>query len=228
MSDHTTLGHRVEAWMADHRPALDELMKAEGSRALHVEFLEAEGGVLPSREVRIDRARTASVRAWLRHLARGLEAELPEPALGVRIEQRFNQERLEALVLEANAATERRGRASPDVDARRDQLAGWMRLFAEGFGEEIFGEGTGPQTGKRLTEWWRDKNGRVDDIANKAAAAWAVPTGDAQDGNPFGRVEADERTIEAASVWAHVRVLADGLADLLTSHPNDARRVDPT
>ena len=227
MNSYNNLAERLEEWMVENRPGLDELMRAEGSRSLHLEFIEAEGGVLPTREERVFRARAASVRAWLRHLARALEAEINAPALSTRIERRFVPERLEALVLEANAATERRGRASPEVDARRDQLAAWMRLFAEGVGEEVVGEGCGPEIGKELRDWWRDKNGHVDDIAARAAAAWAVPTGDAQDGNPFGRVEGDERAHEAAAVWAHVRVLADGLEAVLTRHPTDTERVDP-
>lgn len=213
------LAARLEGWMVENRPALDELMRSEGSQALHLEFIEAEGGVMPSREMRHERARAASVRAWLRHLARALEAELPAPGVAARLEQRFNPERLEALVLEAQAVTERRGRAHPDVDSRRDQLVAWMRLFAAGVGEELIGDGEGPAAGKSLATWWESQTGRIDEITVDAAAAWPAPEGGAQDGNPFGRIENDERALEAASVWAHIRVLMDGLEGLLASGP---------
>ena len=71
------LAGRLVDWMAANRPALDELMAQEGSRAIHEEFILTEGGTLPDRSARIARARTASARAWMRHLAQAVAAELP-------------------------------------------------------------------------------------------------------------------------------------------------------
>ena len=69
------LGEALVVWMVDNRPALDERMKEEGSKALIQEFMAAEGGQgLPSPEERLDRARQASARAWLRHLAAAIQA----------------------------------------------------------------------------------------------------------------------------------------------------------
>ena len=71
------LADRLVDWMAANRSSLDELMAQEGSRAIHEEFILAEGGTLPDRSARIARARTASARAWMRHLAQAVAAELP-------------------------------------------------------------------------------------------------------------------------------------------------------
>ena len=54
------LGATLVTWMVDNRPALDERMKEEGSKALIQEFMAAEGGQgLPTPEERLDRARQA-------------------------------------------------------------------------------------------------------------------------------------------------------------------------
>ena len=69
------LGATLVTWMVDNRPGLDEKMKEEGSKALIQEFMAAEGGQgLPTPEERLDRARQASARAWLRHLAAAIQA----------------------------------------------------------------------------------------------------------------------------------------------------------
>ena len=69
------LGDVFVAWMVENRPALDERMKEEGSKALIQEFMAAEGGQgLPTPEERLDRARQASAHAWLRHLAAAIQA----------------------------------------------------------------------------------------------------------------------------------------------------------
>lgn len=204
------LAERLEGWMAEHRPSLDEMMREEGSRVLHLEFIQAEEGNLPDPETRRERAREASVRAWLRHLSHALEADTGQEGLAERMYRRFERERLEQLVLEERAATDRRGRAAPATDARTEQLGAWVRLFAEGAGEEIAPAVGGPELGRRVLGWWRANPGRVTEIAQAAETAW-VPQGESQDGNPFGRVAADARVQEAAAVWAHVRGLCEAL-----------------
>lgn len=68
------LGARLNEWMAENREQLDQMMAEEGSRAIHEEFMLAESGQLPDRETRIERARGASARAWLRHLGHAIAA----------------------------------------------------------------------------------------------------------------------------------------------------------
>src|SRR6476620_586952 len=116
----TGLADRLVRWMADNRSGLDERMAEEGSRAIHEEFLLAEGGALPDRATRIERARGASARAWMRHLAAALSENWPGagPDLPERM-RRWNAthpERLEAFTLEELAVLERRG-ASGDPHA---------------------------------------------------------------------------------------------------------------
>lgn len=210
--------------MAEHREELDALMRAEGSRALHEEFLLAEGGVLPDPDERVERARGASIRAWLRHLARALAAEVGDDTLAERLERRFVRERLEELVLEEAAVTERRGRAAPETDARREQLVAWMRVFAEGVGEELALPGGGPATGRAVAAWWRDNERLAAEVATHAEESWTTPAGGAQDGNPYGRVPDARRVTEAALVWGHVRALADALEAVTGDPPSRAPR----
>ncbi len=110
------LSGRLVAWMSEHRPALDALMAEEASRAVHLEFIAAEGGELPDREARLARAREASIRAWLRHLARAAAAEIPgAPAdLAPGLERRMaaHQERREAYELEEQALLAGLGRSN--------------------------------------------------------------------------------------------------------------------
>ena len=126
------LAGRLVDWMAANRPALDELMAQEGSRAIHEEFILAEGGTLPDRPARIARARTASARAWMRHLAHAVAAELPGTPADMperlTVWLNGNGERLEALVLEEPAALERRGASGdPQADRRDAELAATAR-----------------------------------------------------------------------------------------------------
>ena len=99
------LGEALVVWMVDNRPALDERMKEEGSKALIQEFMAAEGGQgLPSPEERLDRARQASARAWLRHLAAAIQANWASAPddFTASMEKWLTagQERLEALKLD--------------------------------------------------------------------------------------------------------------------------------
>ena len=130
------LAAELVGWMADHRPELDARMAEEASFAIHEEFMLAESGTLPDRATRIERARQASARAWMRHLGRGLTAVWPEaePDLAERIERwaAEHRERREALILEEEAIAERRGASGdPQADQRDAELAAHCRFFAE-------------------------------------------------------------------------------------------------
>ena len=180
--------------MAANRPALDELMAQEGSRAIHEEFILAEGGTLPDRSARIARARTASARAWMRHLAQAVAAELPgaPPDLADRLTvwMNGNGERLEALVLEEQAVLERRGASGdPQADRRDAELAATARLFAEGFATITApedGEGAPPADfGRRVAAWSRAAEGRRREVEREAVEAWgAVAQAARDDGRP--------------------------------------------
>ena len=91
-------------------------------------------------EERLDRARQASARAWLRHLAAGIQANWDSaPADFTSQMEKWlagGQERLEALRLDEEAKSEQRGRAADPNDERREvELRSLGRLFAEGIVE---------------------------------------------------------------------------------------------
>lgn len=198
--------------MAANRPVLDAMMAEEGSRALHEEFVLAEGGALPTREERIARARAASSRAWLRHLARALGASWPEAPEGVsaRLELgvRGDPERLEALGLEEAARAERRGASrDPGADRRDAELAARGRLFAEELARLVGDEGDAPGAGRRAGAWLDAHAGERRALEEEAREAWS------RDPATF---EPDaERPAEAAAVWAHTRQLAAAVEALL-------------
>jgi hypothetical protein len=202
-------------WMAANRTGLDALMAEEGSRAVHEEFLLAEGGALPDLPTRIARARGASARAWMRHLGRGLEGvwDGADPGMAARVERwsAAHRERLEALVLEERAAAARRGAsADPEADARDAELIAQCRLFAEALATEAPPPGgeTPPEFARRVASWARAQEGRRREAERRAAAAWEPGPG------------ADPRRArEAAAVWAHVRILAEALEARLPGAP---------
>ena len=209
------LADRLVGWMAENREGLDALMAQEGSRAVHEEFLMAEGGTLPDLGARIERARGASARAWLRHLGGGMEAVWApaDPGLAARVEgwTAAHRERLEALVLEERAAAERRGASGdPDADRRDAELIAHGRLFAEALAHEapaLAGEGA-PGLSRRVGAWARGHQPRRRAMEEEARAAWAAGPG------------TDElRVAEAAAVWAHVRGLAEALENALPEGP---------
>lgn len=218
------LGERLVRWMAAHRDALDAMMVEEGSRAIHEEFLMAEGGSLPDRGGRMERARGASARAWMRHLGRGLAAtwEGADPGLSGRLERwtAAHGERLEALALEEAAAAERRGASGdPTADRRDVALVAHCRLFAESLGHEAAPlQGTAPpELGRRVAAWVRAHENDRRRVQAEAVAAWSA--GPEEGGQPSTavseRVPDTLRVEEAAAVWAHVRVLADALEHVL-------------
>jgi hypothetical protein len=224
------LDARLVAWMSDHRSELDTLMAQEASRAVHMEFLAAESGELPDRDTRLGRAREASMRAWLRHLARAVAAELPgAPADLVERLERYtaaHQERREAYELEEEALLERVGRSNdPDADRRDVGLASHAALFAEALAAETgcAGEGTPPPTfARRVATRSRADQRRRREVEAEARAAWSADPSPMEDrpATAGERVEPDEaRVAQAAAVWAHVLVLTESLAAELAGPP---------
>lgn len=223
------LSGRLVRWMADNRAGLDALMAEEGSRAVHEEFLMAEGGTLPDRASRIERARGASARAWMRHLglALGEVWDEADPGLPEAIQRwsSAHRERLEALVLEERAAAERRGASrDPLADDRDAELAAHCRLFAEGLaavsGALADSPESPPEFSRRLGEWSRSHEGERRAVESEARAAWGSGPAPGSDQRMTAAPEPDEvRVQEAAAVWAHVRTLAEGLEHVLTTRP---------
>jgi hypothetical protein len=220
------LAARLVDWMAANRDGLDPLMAEEGSRAVHEEFLMAEGGSLPDRADRIERARAASARAWMRHLGRGLaqvwagaDSELPS-----RLERwtAAHPERLEALVLEEDAVAERRGLSGdPQADRRDVELAAHCRMLAEALAAQAdsLGHERPPEFSRRVAAWARSQGARRRRLEDEACSAWS--SGSARPpGAATPAPGADElRVREAAAVWAHVRVLAEALEHALGAPP---------
>lgn len=213
------LSERLVSWMAAHRGGLDVLMEQEGSRAIHEEFLMAEGGVLPDRRDRLDRARSASARAWLRHLGTALAEEWPGAPAGMpaALEQTILRggERLEALILEEGAVLERHGLSGDPVADRRDaDLTAYCRLFAEGVGGVLEEDG-GPEFGRRVADAARRRAGRLRQIEAEAREAWSAAPAAGRT-SAASTPEPDAlRVAEAAAVWAHVRVLTEALEETL-------------
>jgi hypothetical protein len=224
------LAGRLVDWMAANRASLDELMAQEGSRAIHEEFILAEGGVLPDRPARIARARGASARAWMRHLAQALAAELPgTPAdLPERLTAWLNAngERHEALVLEETAVLERRGASGdPEADRRDVELTAAARLFAEGFATlAVPGDGLGEPPagfGRRVAAWSRGAEERRRAVEREALHAWGGAADRPEMTAAAGAAPEPDalRVREAAAVWAHVRVTAEALEAALAAPP---------
>ncbi|MDH3226315.1 MAG: hypothetical protein OEM67_04405 [Thermoleophilia bacterium] len=217
------LAGRVTGWMAENREALDGLMTQEGSRAVHEEFIVAEGGVLPTREDRIERARRASTRAWLRHFGHGLAAswEGADPELGDRIEtwMTVHGERREALQLDEEVAFEKLGRSGdPERDQRAVELAAQRRYFAEAVASTAEGLGIDPpELSRRVGSWCRENLARLKDLQVEAlAAAPGVSDGDTQEmALLWERSPEAARAVEAAMVWANLRFLAEALEHAL-------------
>lgn len=228
----TGLADALVSWMADHRTGLDAMMAEEGSRAIHEEFLLAESGTLPDRGTRIQRARGASARAWMRHLSHGVAEVWPEadPEIAAAMQRwsTAHSERLEALVLEEQALLERRGASGdPHADHRDAELSGYCRLFAEGLASVSQALADSPESppdfSRRVAAWARAHEARRRQIERGAREAWGA-------GPPPGTEQAmsaatsapesdDMRVQEAAAVWAHVRVLAEALEHALPTRP---------
>ncbi len=218
------LGVALVSWMVENRPALDERMKEEGSKALIQEFMAAEGGgALPTPEERLDRARQASARAWLRHLAAAIQANWSAvPAAFAADMDKWmlaGEERLEALKLDEEARAEQRGRAAdPNDDHREVELRALGRLFAEGVGSTCQPGGEdGPRFAKRVTEWQSEHLLRNRELVDDAVAR-TTPEGlsGSEVAAPlWERAPEAARAREAALLWARVQFLTEAIADAL-------------
>lgn len=210
-------------WMGAHRPSLDRMMAEEGSRAIHEEFLLAEGGTLPDRRTRIERARGASARAWMRHLGAALEDVWPgaEPGLAEVVHRwsGAHGERLEALALEERAVLERRGASGdPEADERDAELIAHARLFAEALASTApqLADVAPPDFSREVARWSREHGARRRELEEHARAAWGQEDGPEM--TAASTPELDEtRVREAAAIWAHVRLLAEALEETLPS-----------
>lgn len=217
------LAARITTWMAENRGALDELMTQEGSRAIHEEFIAAEGGVLPTRTERVERARRASTRAWLRHFGRGLAHSWDgqDVELGDRIERWMNAngERREALVFDEEQVLEKRGRSGdPEGDERTIALAAQRRFFAEAVAASAEGlEVEPPAFSRSVGEWCRANQGRLEEIQLEALSAAPGVDGNATQEMELLWERSPEvaRAVEAAIVWANLRFLAEALEKAL-------------
>jgi len=229
MTSPEPLAERLVRYLADERPALQALMAQESSRALHEEFLLAEGGTLPDRQARLERIRAVGARAWLRHVAAALQAEWAGAPEGMQSRLELwvarNRDRLEALELEESAALEREG-ISGDVDAdrRRVTLGAHVRLFAEGVGEIAPPNGrAGPEFGREITAILRREAPHRRAAEQASFEAWS--------GSPMEGVleqarltaappEPDiVRMLEAAGVWSYIRTLCVALGEALEPPP---------
>jgi len=223
------LSERLVRYLSDERPALEALMAQESSRALHEEFLLAEGGTLPDRQARLERIRAVGARAWLRHVAAALQSEWARAPDGMqaRLERWVgrNRDRLEALELEEGAALERDG-ISGDVDAdrRRVTLGAYVRLFAEGVGEIAAPDGRlGPEFGRAITAIMRREAPHRRAVERTTFHAWS--------GSPLEGVLEQARLtaappepevvrmLEAAGVWSYIRTLCIALGEALEPAP---------
>ncbi|MCX6408878.1 MAG: hypothetical protein NT143_00315 [Actinobacteria bacterium] len=218
------LGQVLVTWMLENRPALDERMRMEGSRGLIQEFMAAEGGQLPSPGERLDRARTASARAWLSHLAAAIEAKWPGAPtdLAKRMTEFLiaGDERLEALRLDEEARGEQRGRAGDPADERREvELRSLGRLFSEGIGFMCRpGGDEGPAFTRRVTEWQSEHLLRNRELID-AAIARTTPeglSGSEEAATLWERTPEGARAREAALLWARVQFLTEAVASALT------------
>ncbi len=220
------LAQRLVTYLGEDRAALDAIMAHESSRALHQEFLLAEGGTLPDRAARLERIRAVGARAWLRHLAAALQAEWDSAPSGLQsaleIHVARGGDRLEALELEESAALEREGiSGDADADQRRVTLGAYVRLFAEGVGEIAEPNGrSGPEFGRQITAIMRNEGAHRRTVEKTAFEAWS--------GSPMEGVLEQARTtaappepdiiriLEAAGIWSYIQVLCIALGEALT------------
>ena len=210
--------------MLENRPALDNRMRTEGSRGLVQEFMAAEGGQLPSPEERLDRARTASARAWLSHLAAAIEAKWPGAPAGLTSRMTAflvaGDERMEALRLDEEARAEQRGRAADPADERREvELRSMGRLFSEGIGSTCRpGGDEGPAFARRVTGWQSEHLLRNRELID-AAIARTTPeglSGAEEAATLWERTPEGARAREAALLWARVQFLTEAVGSALT------------
>lgn len=211
--------------MLENRPALDERMRQEGSRALIHEFMGAEGGMLPTPQERLDRARAASARAWLGHLAAAIEANWDGAPAGLADQMTgwlvAGDERLEALRLDEEARAEQRGRAADPADERREvELRSLGRLFAEGIGTTCEpGGDSGPEFARRVTDWQSEHLLRNRELIDDAIARTTPEglSGAEETAVLWERAPEAARAREAALLWARVQFLTEAVAASLVA-----------
>jgi hypothetical protein len=188
----------VLRWMVDHSGQWRLLADEEHSRSVHEEFLNAESGRLPSPAERLERVGEMSMRAWLRLLARALDAQWGGSAgpMADRLDMWVMNagERLEALTLEEGERLSRRGLShDPAADRRALFLLAQARFFAEGVGNVLqHSEWTPPTLGVAVADHMRAHTG-------------TAPAGEVSDG------PTDDQTREIAASWAAVQDLVRAL-----------------
>ncbi len=227
MSSPEPLSARLLNYLIAECPAREPLTVQEASRALHEEFLRAEGGSLPDRQGRLEQIRAVGVRAWLRHVAAVLQTEWPAAPRGMqgKLELRVARggDRREALELEEQAALEREGiSGDSDADHRRVTLRSYVGLFAEGVGEIASPEGrSGPALGRQITAIMRREAPRRRAVENASLEAWAgSPVEGVLEDAPTTAAppEADiVRMVAAAGVRSDIRTLCIVLGEALGS-----------
>lgn len=179
---------------------LHERLERERSRMTHQVFLLAESGAMPDVGDRRSRARAATARAWMIHIAASLgEVWAAAPAdLGPSVDRWFsaNGERLEVIELELAE----RVASGPVSDyltrERRVDLGAAARWLMEAIGAECDPDGDGGPAFARRMATWLDAH---DDELGQLAADARVDDPD------------DERIAESAELLAHVKVIVAGL-----------------
>jgi hypothetical protein len=179
---------------------LRERLERERSKMTHQVFLLAESGVMPDVGDRRSRARAATARAWMIHIAASVGEVWDEapPDLGGTVERWFgaNTERLE--VIELGLADRVANGPIDDLltRERRVDFGAAARWLMEAIGAECDPDGGGgPAFARRMAAWLDAYDDEVGQIAAEARS-------DDPD---------DERVAESAELLAHVKVIVAGL-----------------
>lgn len=187
---------------------LGERLERERSRMTHELFMQAEGGVLPDEADRRRRARAATARAWMTHIAASVGATWPgAPAdLGGEIDRWFaqNGERLEVIELDLARRIDDGPIADDEMRRRRVDLGAAARWLMEGIGAVCDPDRDGgPGFARRA-------GARLDDAADLIGSEVAEARLSAPD---------DQRVAESAELFAHVRAVVSGLEAVLPGFP---------
>ena len=179
---------------------LQERLERERSKMTHQVFLLAESGMMPDVGDRRSRARAATARAWMIHIAASVGEvwDGATPDLGSAVERWFaaNTERLEVIEL---GLADRVANGPIDhllTRERRVDFGAAARWLMEAIGAECDPDGGGgPAFARRMAAWLDAHDDEVGQIAAEARA-------DDPD---------DERVAESAELLAHVKVIVAGL-----------------
>jgi hypothetical protein len=179
---------------------LQERLERERSKMTHQVFLLAESGMMPDVGDRRSRARAATARAWMIHIAASVGEvwDGATPDLGSAVERWFgaNTERLEVIEL---GLAERVADGPIDdllTRERRVDFGAAARWLMEAIGAECDPDGGGGPAFARRMAAWLDAH---DDEVGQIAAEARVDDPD------------DERVAESAELLAHVTVIVAGL-----------------